>query len=394
MGVLRRTSTDRLAAWLGIAVVAVVAVGVGAVTAFGGGGSPPPPTALDAAIRQALSAKPVEGVTARVRFTNRVISSDVLPEGAGLGPLISGASGRLWATNDGRVRIELQADAGDTEVLLNGQTLTVYDVNANTVYRAQLPSRATATDSADAKPTLAAIDSALTRLGDYAAISGAEPGSVAGQPAYTVRLEPKDRGGLLGAAEVAWDAARGVPLRVAVYARGQSAPTLELAVTDISYGAVSLSDVAISPPATATVTDLGQLSSLTMGADSGSQAKRVEGVAAVSAALPFSLVAPDTLNGLPRERVLLVGSKDKPAALLSYGHGLGTFGVLERVNEVGARSKSVFDNLPTVSLSGTMAHELQTPLGTLLSFERSGVSFVVAASAKPADVEAAALGLG
>ena len=44
----------------------------------------------------------------------------------------------------------------------------------------------------------------------------------AGQPAYTVRIAPKHDGGLLGAAELAWDAARGVPLRVAVYAAGRA----------------------------------------------------------------------------------------------------------------------------------------------------------------------------
>lgn len=399
MSFLRSSSTSRLLSVVAIVVVAATAIGVGAVTAFGGGGSAPPPAPLDVAIRQALTARSVEGVTARITFTNRLVSSDVLPGNVGLGPLISGASGRLWATNDGRIRIELQADAGDTEILLDGQTLTVYNVQANTLYRAQLPAHGTAAGTAGtthAPPPLTEIDSALTHLGDYAAISGAKPGSVAGQPAYTVRLEPKDSGGLLGAAEVAWDAVHGVPLRVAIYARGDSSPTLELTATDISYGAVSPSDVTISPPATAKVTDLGQLSSATSRGGSGSShAKTVEGVASVSAALPFALVAPDTLTGLPRAHVRLVGSKNKPAALVVYGHGPGAVAVIERKSPNGAQSKNgLLDNLPTVSLNGTKAHELQTSLGTVLAFDRSGVSFLVAASAKPADVEAAALGLG
>lgn len=396
MSFLRSSSTSRLLGLLAVAVVAIVGVGVGAVAALGGGGSPPPAAPLDVAIQQALAAQPIEGVTARVTFTNHVVSSDALPGSVGLGPLISGASGRLWATNDGRVRIELQADAGDTEIMLDGQTLTVYDVQANTVYRVQLPRHGAGTDSAGGThtpPTLAEIDSALAHLVDHASISGADPGTVAGQPAYTVRLEPKDGGGLLGAAEVAWDAVRGVPLRLGVYARGDSSPTLELAVTDISYGAVSPSDVTISPPATAKVTDLGQLSSL--GGSGSPNAKRVEGVADVSAALPFSLVAPVTLNGLPREYVRLVGSKEKPAALLVYGRGLGAVVVVERESPAGTTSnRALLDNLPIVSLNGTKAHELQASLGTVLAFDRSGVSFLVAASAKPADVEAAALGLG
>jgi outer membrane lipoprotein-sorting protein len=396
MSFLRSASTSRLLGLLAVAVVAIVSVGVGTVTAFGGGGSPPPAAPLDAAIQQALAAQPVQGVTARVTFTNHLISSDVLPGNVGLGPLISGASGRLWATNDGRVRVELQADAGDTEIMLNGQTLTVYDVHANTVYRVQLPKHASAADSTagtHTPPTLADIDSELAHLGDHATISGAVPGTVAGQPAYTVRLEPKDGGGLLGAAEVAWDAFRGVPLRLAVYARGDSSPTLEFAVTDISYGAVSPSDVTISPPATAKVTDLGELSSA--GGSGPPNTKPVEGVADVSAALPFPLDAPETLNGLPREHVQLLGSTDKPAALLVYGHRLGAVIVVERESSSGSNAnKALIDNLPTVSLNGTKAHELQASLGTMLAFDRSGVSFLVAASAKLADVEAAALGLG
>ena len=49
---------------------------------------------------------------------------------------------------------------------------------------------------------------------------------------------PKDDGGLLGAAELAWDAVRGVPLRAAIYAQGSQDPVLELEATDVSYGAI------------------------------------------------------------------------------------------------------------------------------------------------------------
>jgi hypothetical protein len=50
--------------------------------------------------------------------------------------------------------------------------------------------------------------------------------------------------------------------------------------------------------------------------------------------------------------------------------------------------------LPTVRLGGTTGHELATQLGTLLLFDRSGVSFVVAGSLPPATVEQAAKSLG
>src|SRR5207247_742300 len=54
-------------------------------------------------------------------------------------PLLSGASGRLWIAKDGRVRMELQAEKGDTQVLYDGNTLTVYDASSNTLYRYKVP---------------------------------------------------------------------------------------------------------------------------------------------------------------------------------------------------------------------------------------------------------------
>src|SRR2546423_1675382 len=64
-------------------------------------------------------------------------------------------------------------------------------------------------------PTVSEISDFLSRLGEQASISGAEPTDVAGQPAYRVSVSPKHDGGLLGSAELAWDAIRGVPLRLA-----------------------------------------------------------------------------------------------------------------------------------------------------------------------------------
>src|SRR5438445_70266 len=71
----------------------------------------------------------------------------------------------------------------------------------------------------------------------------------AGAPAgVTARIKPRHNAGLLGGAELAWDALRGVPLRVAIYARGVATPVLELKVTDISYGPVPASTFNVSAP--------------------------------------------------------------------------------------------------------------------------------------------------
>ncbi len=51
------------------------------------------------------------------------------------------------------------------------------------------------------------------------------------------------------------------------------------------------------------------------------------------------------------------------------------------------------EGLPKVTINGASASELRTELGTLLSFERSGVRYVLAGSVTPAAIEALARGL-
>ena len=389
MSPLRRLSTRVL-------LVVVAALGVGAlaavvvVKASGGSGPTPPAKPLAQAIQAALTAPKVDGITARIRFTNHLIASGSL--GGTSSPLLSGATGRLWVTSDGRLRLELQSEAGDAQVLTDGKTLTVYDASSNTVYKAALPAHKAdaAATATEAPPTLAKIEEALTELGSYADTSEATPGSIAGQAAYTLRLAPKHDGGLLGAAEVGWDAVKGVPLRAAIYAQGDSSPVLELTATDITYGAVSRADVEISPPANARVVDLSPPSE--PGANGAGTP--VSGAAAVSAAVPFALQAPDTLVGLPRKEVRLIESGGTRGAAVVYGQGLGAIVVLERKPDAkGGGSPGGLDQLPQISINGATGHELPTALGTLIQFEKGDVAYTLVGSLPPAAAEAAARAL-
>src|SRR5207248_6801639 len=139
--------------------------------------------------------------------------------------LLSGATGRLWAAPGGRFRLELQSDSGqDAQVVSDGSSFWAYDPSSNTVYRGSLPQHKQGAQDNHQPPTLAKIRQALSRLAQHANVSGARPDNVGGQEAYDVRVSPNRSGGLLGGAALAFDAARGVPLRVGLYARGQSAP--------------------------------------------------------------------------------------------------------------------------------------------------------------------------
>ena len=387
MNIFRRLSTRRLILLVSALAVVVAAAGTIAVTAFGGGGPTPPPKPLADAIHDALTASQPQGITARISFTNNLFPSGALG-GAG-SALMNGASGRLWVTNDGRGRLELQSDAGDAQIVWDSTQVSLYDASSNTVYRAKLPAQSADTGTTKQPPTVDEITTFLTKLEQHASVSDAQPSDVAGQAAYTVSISPKHDGGLLGSAELAWDAVQGVPLRVAIHAQGSSSPVLELKATDISYGAVSSSDVDVSPPADAKVVDLSAPS----GQENSSGTTPVTGLDAVQQQLSFTLVAPDTLVGLPRQAVQLIGGTDKKGALVVYGEGLGAIVVVQRQPDTTQNGNNPAASLPPVTINGATGHELATQLGTVVLFQQAGVSYVLAGSLPPAAAEAAARAL-
>jgi outer membrane lipoprotein-sorting protein len=376
--------------WAIAVVVVVVAAGGGIAQAALSGAPTPAPKPLNAAIRDALNAPPVQGITARIDFTNHLLPSGSTGRG-GSTPLLSGATGRLWLASGGRARLELQSDSGDAQIVSDGKVVTVYDASSNTVYKATLPQKQRGADHGPA--TLADIDKGLARLTAAWRVSGAEPTSTAGRPSYTVKLSPKDDGGLLGQAQLAWDAAHGVPLRAAVYAQGQSDPVLELAATHIAYGPVSASDLDVTPPAGAKVVEMNAPSHGRQAHAGGEP--NVSGAAAVARQLDFPLSAPARLAGLPRKSVSLLSFEGTRGAISTYGRGLGAIVVVQRKADgaPASRRSGPAADLPKVNIDGATGTELATALGTVVTFERGGVSYTVAGSVPPVAAENAARGL-
>ncbi len=105
-------------------------------------------------------------------------------------------------------------------------------------------------------PSVAKIEEAIAKIKKHANLSGATPTDVGGQAAYTVRVSPKETGSLIGGAELSFDAANGLPLRAAIYSTDSSSPVIELATSDVSYGPVSDSVFAFTPPSGAKIVEL------------------------------------------------------------------------------------------------------------------------------------------
>src|SRR5262249_6758977 len=130
-------------------------------------------------------------------------------------------------------------------------------------------------------------------------------------------------------------------------------------------------------------------------ADSPGGGPEPSGEAAVAKAVTFPLAAPTTLVGLPRHTVRLLDWKGSPAALVTYGQGLGGLGVLERAAPAGQRGGLLAgQGLPSVSINGIGGTELDTALGTVVQFSRGGVTYTVLGSIPPMAAEAAARAIG
>ena len=401
---LRTAPTRTLLAAIG-GFLAVVAGGTAIALAAQGNGPVPSPARLATAIHRALDARPVKGISADVNFTNGLIGASELQ---GTDPLLQGGSGHIWASSTGQLRVELYGDNGDPEIVVNGNSWWISDPALQTVYRGTLPAgHAKGTKShRGSLPTVAQIQADLNRLAAHMHLSGAVPTDTGGQPTYTVSVSPRTAGGLVGKLQLAWDAVQGIPLRFAVYARGDSKPVLELTATNVSYGAVDPGVFKLAMPSGYHVVDVATPTAPgATGAGAARHGKHadVTGVRAVARQVPFTLVAPAALDGMARQSVSLVGAGAHRGALLVYGQGLGSVAVLEEPATASSAQQLQLSHgngdhqtgiaLPTFSVHGTSAQELDTALGTLVRFTSNGVSYTVIGSVRAGVARAVARGL-
>ncbi len=377
---LRRLPLSRLLLLCGLVVV--LGISATALASALSTGPTPPAKPLAQAIHDALTGangSQVQGVSANIQLTDHLLEGASLASGGGnsssaagqlaSSPLLTGSSGRMWIAKDGRVRLELQAEKGDTQILYDGHTVSIYDAASNTLYRYTIPAHeggaGSGTDSPTSPthhevPTVAKIEEAISHS-DHVSLSEAKPDDIAGQAAYTVRVTPKEPGSLIAAGELSFDAANGIPLRAAIYSsHSPSSPTIELAATEISYGPVADSVFAFTPPSGAKIEE----------------------------------IIPPKKEGAKSTDPTSTQSGDHPH-VRTHGQGIATVAVIEsKTQESTAKSPSAMtEGLQKIKINGIEAAELPTALGTLLSFERSGVRYVLGGFVAPSAVETVAKGL-
>ena len=167
---LRTAPTRRLLAVI-LATAIVVAAGATIAIAAAGSGPVPAHKPLAQAVHNALAAPKVQGISADIQFTNHLIGSTEIQ---GSDPLLTGASGRVWLSKDGRVRLELQGSNGDANLVVTKRSWWVYVPTTNTVYEGKLPARSSAPkhdSKPDKLPTVAEIQTDLNRAMKHLGIS-------------------------------------------------------------------------------------------------------------------------------------------------------------------------------------------------------------------------------
>ena len=268
MNILRRLPLSRLLLLCGV----VVAVGIGATAlalAVGTGPTPPPKPLADA-VHDALSAPrstasalassspttcskaPTSPAAAAKRGKSaRVRCSQELPDAFGSArtdrPAWNCSPNRATHRSSGTARPPSSTTRPRTRSTATRRQHSQETQRRSRLRRALDDGSGSSTGTAPRTPTVGEIEESLTDAGKHANISPATPTDVAGQAAYTVRVSPRENGGLFGGAELSWDATTGVPLRTAIYSVNSSAPVIELAATEISYGPVESSILDFTP---------------------------------------------------------------------------------------------------------------------------------------------------
>ena len=168
---------------------------------------------------------------------------------------------RVWSSADG-FRLADLLQASERAIFISRTDAWAWDFDSFTAYHlGSFPPGArgdghrgdgTGLDLVDpmaiARKTLAAVTPS-TR------VSVAGTTRVAGRDAYILALEPRTAATLVGRIEVAVDAERRLPLRVAVIPRNRSGAAISVAFTSVSFAAIDPSVFRFTPPPGAKVMD-------------------------------------------------------------------------------------------------------------------------------------------
>ncbi|WP_371408547.1 hypothetical protein OG423_25590 [Micromonospora zamorensis] len=262
MSVLRSRPVLR---WLVPATAAVAVIGGGAaIGTFAAEAEPSLPPRTAAQLLVDLQTSRLEGLSGTV-----VQRADL-----GLPPLVGLVSGnelttmltgthtlRVWYSGPDQQRVALLDTLGEQDVIRNGRDVWTWQSRSNTAKHLTLGGDAGAgkpvpepAATMPATPQQAA-DLALGAIDPSTEVSVGRSATVAGQDAYELVLQPRDKDSLVHQLRIAIDAKQHVPLRFEVLAKGSDRPAFEMAFTQVDYRRPDADQFTFNPPPGVTVTE-------------------------------------------------------------------------------------------------------------------------------------------
>jgi len=406
-----------------VAVLAAAAVTIGVVASRAQGSTATLPTIAPAQLLANVAAaqQTTKSISGDVAWSNGLIPgsglSGLLSGGGGAAPssltgLLTGGSGRLWAQLGSGLRLESQGSGADFVVVAGRSGVWSYSSATDTATQYGLPAGARAGTSPSPVPTamdpLTTITRTLQRFATTGTLSVSGQTSVAGRQSYVLTVTPTSAATTLGSLQVAVDGKTFVPLRVQVFARGDTTPTLSAGFTSVSYGSIAANLFTFSPPAGATVrhSALPTPQGLTGGTQSQSrpaahgapltlaQAR----VKAAASGLVLTAPAPGSLaSSLPFAGATVTPSTKGhgATAILRYGTGFGSVVLVESQGAAGATAnlQQTLAGLPhgvvgAITVAGVPGYELSTSLFNVVAWQQGKVTAVAAGMVPQATLQA------
>ncbi len=256
--------TRRLRSWLPVAVVPAVAI-VGVLTVpLQAGAAVDLPDKTPAQVLAMIGDSNVKALSGTIEQASELGLPSLPRTGSGADASASSALELLTGTHTARVylngpdniRVQVMDRLAERDLVRNASDIWMYNSKDNTALHVTLPdptgmTRPPADDLQQTPAKLA--ERMLAAIDPSTAVTVGKDTRVAGRTAYELRLTPRTDATLVGEVSIAVDSETGMPLRVEVQARGQSAPAFSLAFTKLSLEAPNSDLFDFTPPAGAKV---------------------------------------------------------------------------------------------------------------------------------------------
>lgn len=251
--------------WL-VPLAVVVAVGLGVAVAAGLGASAnaPLPNRSPAQLIADIRGTTVDGFSGTLQERADLGLPDDLTDSVGDGSsefasLIAGAHTlRVWYAGSRLSRVALLGALGESDLIRNGGDLWIWSSTDNSATHVVVPATPVRTGSPPVPTGLPttpqeAASALLSALDPSTSVTVGPNVTVAGRPAYTLVVTPRDAESLVGQVRVAVDGRTHLPLRVQVYARGTAKPAFELGFSQVSFEVPDAAMFRFNPPRSTTI---------------------------------------------------------------------------------------------------------------------------------------------